>query len=57
MINLNTDDADMHALLDTNERGQRFKRMLYENVKVQKYVPKLLKMFDEKGLLDVQNEN
>ena len=52
MINDKTEDADFNGVIKDDERGRRFRRMLYDNKVVQDYMKKLLPMFDAKGLLD-----
>ncbi|CAD7091881.1 unnamed protein product [Hermetia illucens] len=45
-------DADMAALLLENERADNFKKAVYSNERVHRYLKKLLPIFDRKGLLD-----
>lgn len=53
MINENTEDADIQALMLDNERGRKFRNMLYTNKVAQQNAIKLLPYFDKRGLLDV----
>ncbi|XP_055855055.1 uncharacterized protein LOC129918493 [Episyrphus balteatus] len=51
-VNDQTEDADFHALMGEDERALNFKRIIFQNEKVQKNLKRLLPMFDRKGLLD-----
>ncbi|CAD7091880.1 unnamed protein product [Hermetia illucens] len=46
-------DADMAALLQENERADNFKKAVYSNERVHRYLKKLLPIFGRKGLLDL----
>lgn len=50
--NKNSTDADFNALLLDDERGREFRKSLYLNPMVHKYVKTLLPVFDRKGLLN-----
>lgn len=52
MLNQETADADVAALLGSDARAVRFKRTVYRNEKVQRIVRTLLPIFDRRGLLD-----
>ncbi|XP_054725251.1 uncharacterized protein LOC129235441 [Anastrepha obliqua] len=53
MINENTDDADFIALMGEDERALKFKYNAYKNKQVQKNLINLLPIFDNRGLLEV----
>ncbi|XP_017140524.1 uncharacterized protein LOC108154687 [Drosophila miranda] len=53
MVNDQTDDADFNALIQDDERGRNFRRVVYSNKKLQEIVKNLLPAFDRIGLLDV----
>lgn len=52
MINENVEDAHIEALLINDERGLKFKRLIYSSAKVQANLRKLIPMFDEMGVFD-----
>ncbi|XP_022222562.2 uncharacterized protein LOC111074171, partial [Drosophila obscura] len=53
MLNDQTADADFNALIQDDERGRIFRRLVYSNKKFQEFVKHLLPVFDRSGLLDV----
>ncbi|KAH8382994.1 hypothetical protein KR009_006150 [Drosophila setifemur] len=53
MVNDKTEDADFNALITDDERGRRFRRMLYTNKRLLDNLKYLLPRFDQRGLLDV----
>lgn len=52
MLNEHTDDADIEALLGTDERARAFKRLTLTSAKVQRNIQNLLPVFDRKGMFD-----
>ncbi|XP_034661886.1 uncharacterized protein LOC117897269, partial [Drosophila subobscura] len=53
MLNDQTADADFLALIQDDERGRNFRRLVYSNKKFQEFVKHFLPVFDRSGLLDV----
>lgn len=53
MINEDSTDASFNALMNDDERGTRFKNRLYNNPTVQQNLKALMPMFDQMGLLEV----
>lgn len=55
MLNPDTDDADFHAVLKLDERGMKFKHLLFSNPALQENLKLMLPVFDRMGLLDIQS--
>ncbi|XP_073819369.1 uncharacterized protein [Musca autumnalis] len=53
LTNDQTEDADFECLLLDNEKSQRFRKVLYENKRVQRVVKVMLPYFDRLGFLDM----
>ncbi|XP_030373465.1 uncharacterized protein LOC115623334 [Scaptodrosophila lebanonensis] len=53
MINDQNADADFNALVKEDERGRNFRKLLYNNKKLQDNVKRVLPVFNRCGLLDV----
>lgn len=49
-----TEDADIHSLMDNNERAWRFRRNCFKNKELQRIIKTWLPRFDRRGLLDLQ---
>ncbi|XP_073819368.1 uncharacterized protein [Musca autumnalis] len=49
-----TEDADIHSLMDDNERAWRFRRNCFKNKNLQEIIRKWLPRLDRRGLLDLQ---
>lgn len=55
MTTNNSEDADIHSLLDDDERARKFRRTCFSgNKEYQNVLKKLLPVFDRRGLLDLQ---
>ncbi|XP_061393298.1 uncharacterized protein LOC133328769 [Musca vetustissima] len=55
MTTSNSEDADIHSLLDDNERARKFRRTCFTaNKEFQSVLKKMLPIFDRRGLLDLQ---
>ncbi|XP_011294429.2 uncharacterized protein LOC101893440 [Musca domestica] len=55
MTTNNSEDADIHSLLDDDERARKFRRTCFSgNKEYQNVLKKLLPLFDRRGLLDLQ---
>lgn len=53
LTNDQTEDADFECLLVDNEKSRRFRKVLYENKRVQRIVKVMLPQFDRLGYLDM----
>ncbi|XP_067646821.1 uncharacterized protein [Eurosta solidaginis] len=53
MICEDTDDADFNTLMGEDERALKFKYNIYQNAQVQKNLKNLLPIFDNRGLLEI----
>ncbi|KAH8267231.1 hypothetical protein KR026_008600 [Drosophila bipectinata] len=53
LTNDETADADFHALMKEDERGRRFRKLLYNNKSLRENLKYLLPRFDRSGLLEV----
>ncbi|KAM7361436.1 uncharacterized protein ACRADG_011917 [Cochliomyia hominivorax] len=53
MLNSDNTDADYDSLMGEDERSMNFKRRVYDNPVVQDNLKYLLPMFDQRGLLEV----
>ncbi|XP_061393297.1 uncharacterized protein LOC133328768 [Musca vetustissima] len=49
-----TEDADIHSLMDDNERAWRFRKGCFQNKELQTIIKSWLPRFDRLGLLDLQ---
>ncbi|XP_075145288.1 uncharacterized protein LOC142220185 [Haematobia irritans] len=49
-----SEDADIHSLMDNDERSKAFRRKCLENKELQFILKKMLPVFDRRGLLDIQ---
>lgn len=52
MINENTEDADLEALILGDERSIKYKRIIYSSPKVQANLRKLIPYYDKMGVFD-----
>lgn len=52
MINEETAEADVEALIIGDERSMKFKRVIYSSPKVQANLRKLIPIYDSMGLFD-----
>ncbi|XP_073820528.1 uncharacterized protein [Musca autumnalis] len=53
-----SDDADIHSLLDDDERARKFRRNCFtSNKEFQNVIKKMLPLFDRHGLLDLQKQH
>ena len=53
MLNEETTDADLDALVGSDDRAKRYRKVIYQNKKVQKNLCNLLPVFERQGLLDI----
>ncbi|KAL5292055.1 hypothetical protein ACFFRR_011074 [Megaselia abdita] len=54
MLNPDTEDADFHAVLKVDERGMKFKRLLFSNPVLQENLKIMLPVYDRMGLFELQ---
>lgn len=52
MINEDTDEADIEALIVGDERSMKYKRTIYSSSKVRANLRKLIPMYDSMGIFD-----
>lgn len=52
MINESTEDADLEAMLSSNERAMKYRQTMYQQPKVQANLMKLIPLYDQMGLFD-----
>jgi len=57
MLNDQTADADFNALMSNDERGRSFKKVTYNNKKLREILKYSLPIFNQCGLLDVQDSD
>ncbi|KAL7729674.1 hypothetical protein ACLKA6_007945 [Drosophila palustris] len=57
MLNDQNDDADFNALMLDDERSRRFKKVTYNNKKLREILKHWLPIFNQCGLLDVQDSD
>lgn len=55
MVNPITEDADFSALMKVDERGMKFKHLLFSNPVVQDNLKLMLPVFDRMGLFELQD--
>lgn len=55
VLNPDTKDADFHAIMKVDERGMRFKHLVFSNPALQENLKIMLPVFDRMGLFELQD--